>query len=90
MEQMQAKKLFGYLMMEATYWGRLDDKVKHTTQATYMLTQVFVQPEKFVTVPNPDPNLPNPTKISVSPLNVQVNIITRGKHNCADEECPAN
>jgi hypothetical protein len=91
MLEMQAGRLFGYLMVEAVYWDRLDVKTKHMTQATFMLTQVFVQPEKIEMIPAPA-NLPNfpPLKRTISPLLIQMAIINRGAHNCADEECPAD
>jgi hypothetical protein len=45
-EAMAGGKLFGYLMLDARYFDRLDDKASHVTQATFLLSQVFSQVQK--------------------------------------------
>jgi hypothetical protein len=68
-------KLFGYIMFDIGYRDRLDDRIQHKTQMTMFLQQVAITQQ----TPNPQ----QPTVNSVTFLGVN-----RGKHNCADEECP--
>jgi hypothetical protein len=90
-EAMAAGKLFGYLMLDARYLDRLDDKAKHVTQATFLLSQVFaqVQKESAAATNPPGANL-GAVPVATTPTMIGAGLINKGKHNCADEECPAD
>jgi hypothetical protein len=89
-EAMAAGKLFGYLMLDAQYSDRLDDKTRHVTQAALLLSQVFTQVQKE-NAPAANPPSVNPgTSVAFTPTMIQLALTNKGKHNCADEECPPN
>jgi hypothetical protein len=72
---MSTEKLNGYIMVDVDYRDRLDDSVPHKAQATFKLTQV-----RLLQAPGQGGSLG---------LNqVSAVVISFGRHNCADEECP--
>ena len=70
-----AGRLFGYIMLDATYQDRLSDE-KHRTETTVVLAHVDF-------VPAIQPN-------GSQGFSVATYLSAYGKHNCADEECPAD
>ena len=71
---MAAGKLFGYLMMDATYQDRLVDEW-HKTQMTMKIAQIRLVEGM------------GPSGLGLN--QVEVILTTYGSHNCADEECPS-
>jgi hypothetical protein len=83
-QQMAAGKLFGYVMVDASYRDRLDTRTLHKSQSALMLTQVNVQVPKIEKLPAQGGS---PEQVINTPGAVQTLLIPSGKHNCADEEC---
>ena len=77
---MQNGDTFGYLLVDVSYLDRLDN-TQHITQFDNELQQVHVLPAPLsVGTETGNPSTPN----------IQYVLIPVGKHNCADEECPAD
>jgi hypothetical protein len=77
LQDMASHKLFGYIMVDISYYDRLNDDTMHRTQATFKISQVAIQ-------------LGSPGQVGQSgglPIRIDMALETRGQHNCADEEC---
>jgi len=68
-------KLFGYIVIEATYDDRLAANTRRVSQHAIQLTQITFSPPKL------DGQNKTPAQFTAMLVNV-------GKHNCADDECP--
>jgi hypothetical protein len=79
-QEVQRGKLHAYVMGNLTYRDRLDDSVLHRTQFDWELFDIVFTEAKI---------LPN-TQIVLVPPGVIMHAQPRGRHNCTDEECPAN
>jgi hypothetical protein len=72
--QIRDGKLFGYLLSDANYFDRLDQSVSRKTQMALHLAHIEIQPK---------------TNPAMPPVVIPL-LWAIGKHNCADEECPAD
>ena len=73
-QDMVAKKLFGFILIDITYEDGINAGVKRKTQSALRLSDITYQPSKI--------EGPSQTLAVFSAL-----AQNRGKHNCADDEC---
>lgn len=86
-QQMASKKMFGYLMAGVTYFDRLDAGTQHKTQMALFMSQIAIKAPVKQTL-----NVSgSPQEVTLNPnYEVETLFEARGKHNCADEECPGD
>ena len=72
---MSTGKAFGYVMIDTTYQDRLTNDW-HRTEATMKVGQI-----EFI---------PGVAPSGSGSLGLNVALVTYGRHNCADEECPSD
>ncbi len=73
-KDMIAGKLHGYVMIDVSYYDRIAIGVLRKTQHARKLVQISLQ------IP--------PTITPITPALFATLLVPRGRHNCADEECP--
>ncbi|HUE10124.1 MAG TPA: hypothetical protein VMQ54_04270, partial [Steroidobacteraceae bacterium] len=73
LKAMNANSLFGYVMVDATYQDRLANDW-HRTETTQKIAHVGF--------------LPGVGPGGSATVGAAVSLVTYGRHNCADEECP--
>jgi hypothetical protein len=77
MKEIAAKHVYGYVLADISYRDRLDPQIPRRTEMSLKIGSAFVQ-------------LPITQGQSQVPASVAVTFENQGKHNCADEECPAD
>jgi hypothetical protein len=89
LNQIKDGKLHGYLMGEIAYKDRLASSTLHRTQLSWELLNININ--EPVLPPSPQsgatPAGQVPAGTDTLP-NVWLNLVPKGQHNCADEDCP--
>lgn len=83
-QQMLTGKLHGYIMADITYHDRLDVDVIHKTHVALKLARIVYRPTQ------PLESVEQGHPVQLVPASITVVFEPRGRHNCADEECPDN
>ena len=78
-EQVKLRKAHAYLMGEISYRDNLDSASMHRTQFSWEVIDVNINDAPDKTLGIPDRDIPPAVMIGLTP---------RGKHNCADDDCP--
>jgi hypothetical protein len=78
--EMANNKLFGYLLVDISYFDRLEPTVLRRTQASYRIYINNIAQQAFAVM--------TPGGTVVRPIDVQTQMQPVGQHNCADEDCP--
>jgi hypothetical protein len=78
LKEMNVGKAHGYLMGEIIYNDRLDESTSHITQVAWEIIVVDIG-EKL-----PNPKIPNDDPVP----DISLQFVPKGRHNCADEDCP--
>jgi hypothetical protein len=81
-KQMFAGKLHGYIMLDITYHDRMNFEPIHQTNMALKLTQIVLRLPETLTLSD--------GKTQITPTSFLTALEPRGRHNCADEECPKN
>ncbi len=69
-------KGYGYLMGDITYRDRLDESILRKTQFSFEIVDINIFDPPAGAPPEAAPN-------------IFINLIPKGRHNCADEDCPS-
>ena len=76
-------KLFGFVMIDVTYHDRLDVEPVHKTHTALRLSNIVYKPAQPAAGTLPPGQPPQ-----IAPAQFLTVLEPRGRHNCADEECP--
>jgi hypothetical protein len=75
LQEMFTKKMFGYILIDVSYEDGMNAGIIRKTQFAVRLSQIALTPAR----------IEGPLQISAGATVLMEN---RGKHNCADEDCP--
>jgi hypothetical protein len=79
--EMIAGKLHGYIMIDITYHDQMNPEVRHATHLAQKLAQIVYTPTQTIAASEGRP-------AQLTPASLITSLEPRGRHNCADEECP--